>query len=420
MKKISFFSIICFINILIIVFCFSLSVKAQVNSLNTEKTKDSIQPKDASYFKSQKDLIDIFFTLLKKNADLRTDSTGNKNTKVYFSIAPVVEYTIATGFSPGIAGNMAFKTSVKQPTNTSSFLGAVKYTQKQQFILPIQSSIWTPGNKLNLLGDWRYLNYPQDTYGIGGYSTLNDKYTVTYQYMRLYEILLRKVKKNIYLGLGYQYDHYWNIKEEVQPGRITDFQKYGFRNVSTSSGVTFNVVYDSRENSIDPKGGSFYANLQYLQNTKILGATSNWNGITFDIRKYINAPLKTTLALWFYSVFILNGNPPYLNLPGTGSDTYNNTGRGYEQSRFIGKKMVDIEAELRFNISKNGLLGGVVFGNAESLSELVSNKFEVVMPGFGIGLRIKFNKFSGTNACLDYGIGSRGSRGFVGNLGEVF
>jgi hypothetical protein len=69
---------------------------------------------------------------------------------------------------------------------------------------------------------------------------------------------------------------------------------------------------------------------------------------------------------------------------------------------------------------RNGLLGGVVFCNAGSVSELRNNRFEVIYPGFGIGLRIKFNKFSNTNACLDYGIGTKGSRGFFGNLGEVF
>jgi hypothetical protein len=82
--------------------------------------------------------------------------------------------------------------------------------------------------------------------------------------------------------------------------------------------------------------------------------------------------------------------------------------------------MVDLEAELRFNITNNGLLGGVIFCDAESLSELSSNKFEVISPAVGLGLRIKFNKFSGTNVCIDYGVGTKGSRGFVGNLGEVF
>jgi hypothetical protein len=82
--------------------------------------------------------------------------------------------------------------------------------------------------------------------------------------------------------------------------------------------------------------------------------------------------------------------------------------------------MMYAEAELRFGITRNGLLGGVVFGNAQTISEINTGRFEVIAPGFGAGLRIKFNKFSKTNACIDYGIGTGGSHGFVGNLGEVF
>jgi hypothetical protein len=420
MRKI-IYSAYCFFASMMFTCCFSLTVTAQIITSLHENITDTITPKEVTDFGKQRDLIDLVYIVLHKNPDVRLDSAGNKNTHLYFTVAPIVEYTIATGFSPGIAGNVAFMTSVKQKTNTSSFLGALKYTQKKQFLVPIQSSIWTPGNKYDLLGDWHYLNYPQDTYGFGGYTTLNDKYILSYQLLRLHELILRNIRKNLYLGAGYQFDYHWRITQsEVQPGSITDFEKYGFSKTSTSSGIVLNLLYDSRENSINPEGGSFYANVQFNQNFILLGANTNWNSIMFDLRKYIKMPLHSVLAFWFYSVITLKGNPPYLDLPGTGSDTYNNTGRGYEQGRFIGKKMVDLEAELRFNISRNKLIGGVIFGNAESLSELSSNKVEVISPAIGCGLRINFNKFSRTNVCIDYGVGTKGSRGFVGNLGEVF
>lgn len=81
--------------------------------------------------------------------------------------------------------------------------------------------------------------------------------------------------------------------------------------------------------------------------------------------------------------------------------------------------MIDLEAELRFPITKNGLFGGVVFVNAESLSEF-SNRFEVVSFAAGLGLRLKFNKLSNVNVAIDYGMGENGSSSFFGNLGEVF
>ena len=48
------------------------------------------------------------------------------------------------------------------------------------------------------------------------------------------------------------------------------------------------------------------------------------------------------------------------------------------------------------------------------------NLVKPIYQAVGVGLRIKFNKFSNTNLCIDYGVGANGSHGFFGNLGEVF
>lgn len=307
------------------------------------------------------------------------------------------------------------------PTNTSTFLGAIKYTTKKQLLLPLQSTIWLPSNRWVIVGDWRYFNFPQDAFGYGGYTQLTDKYTIDYQYVRFYETVLRNIHKNWYAGLGYQLDHHWHITEkELAVGTISDYQKYGFANTSTSSGMTVSLVYDTRKNLINPEAGDAFVSLQLLQNARCLGANSNYSTATLDVRRYLPMPWHTILALWGYGVFSFNGNPPYLDLAGAGLDSYGNTSRGYQQGRFVGKNMLALEAEWRFQLSKNGLFGGVVFVNTTSVSELTSNQFEKLEPGFGLGVRIKFNKFSKTNIALDYGFGTGGSRGYSGNLGEVF
>ncbi len=404
-----------------IVCCSSLTVSAQITPAIPSDSTLMKRNETMLYYKNQRDLIDIALLIINKNPDLRIDSNSIKAKKVHISAGPILEYTLSTGFTSGIAVSGAFLTSGNGQTNTSAVLGAVKYTQKNQFLFPVQSSIWTPFNTYNLLGDWRFLNYPQDTYGFGGKTTLADDYTVTYKYIRFYEFVLKKIRKNIYAGLGYQLDYHWGIRKINPPtGQITDFDKYGFKSSSLSSGIALDILYDSRKSSINPDGGSFYCNMSFLQNSTHFGSNSNWNSILIDIRKYIKMPGNNVLGFWSYDVFTLSGNPPYLDLPGTGTDTYNNTGRGYIYDRFIGKKMIDLEAEYRYGITKNGLIGGVVFANAESLSELNSNKFQVISPAIGLGLRLKFNKFSNTNVCIDYAIGTNGSRGFYGNLGEVF
>jgi hypothetical protein len=62
----------------------------------------------------------------------------------------------------------------------------------------------------------------------------------------------------------------------------------------------------------------------------------------------------------------------------------------------------------------------VVFANAQSFSPVPYSELTTIAPGWGGGLRIKLNKESGSNLCIDYGFGLNGSRGFFVNLNEVF
>lgn len=114
------------------------------------------------------------------------------------------------------------------------------------------------------------------------------------------------------------------------------------------------------------------------------------------------------------------GTAPYLDLPSIGWDDYSNTGRGYVPGRFTGKNLIYAESEYRFSLTQNGFLGGVVFVNAESILRTIPRGLHAVIPGEGLGLRIKVNKYSNTNLAIDYGFGIGGSHGLFFNLGEVF
>ena len=66
------------------------------------------------------------------------------------------------------------------------------------------------------------------------------------------------------------------------------------------------------------------------------------------------------------------------------------------------------------------MLGGVVFANFQYFSTDLSNQFNDAKTGHGLGVRIKLNKYSGANLCIDYGFCQNGSKGLFVNLGEVF
>jgi outer membrane protein assembly factor BamA len=366
------------------------------------------------------DIIDIARNVLHKGEGRRTDTGTAKSGKLHVSAVPAAGYTLQTGFAGLAVANAAFNTHAD--ANTSTLLTSFTYTVRNQIIVPFQASIWTRANKYNIVVDWRYLKFPSYTYGLGGYHTLNDGYLIDYSAIRLHQTLLRELAEDMYAGMGYNLDYFWGIKElNPPPNTVTDFENYGFKNTEFASGFTFNFLYDTRKNSINPQKGNF-VNVVYRPNLTIFGNTATWRSLVVDLRKYIPFPAGSgnVLAFWSYEWLTVSGKAPYLMLPNTGGDPYSNTGRGYVQGRYRGDNMAYVEGEYRFGITHNGLLGGVVFANAQTFTEQLSNNFETVAPGWGAGLRLKLNKFSRTNVALDYGFGLHGSGGLFVNLGEVF
>ncbi|GGA92311.1 hypothetical protein [Puia dinghuensis] len=368
------------------------------------------------------DLLDIGRSIIMRHPTPRLDTAVKRPGHIYAGLLPSAEYTLQTSFALDLVGNLAFYTSNEPLENISNIYLNGVYTQKNQILVPLQGNIWSKGNKYNIINDWRYEKYPQDTYGLGSKTTDSNSNSIDFSYLRFYTTLLKTIAPDFYLGLGYNVDYFYNVSEtDPKPGVVTDLDKYGFNKTSVSSGPTINVLYDGRRNSINPDPG-YYANLIYRPNFRFLGSASNWQSLQLDARAYRRFPAGSNnmLAFWTFDWFTLSGTPPYLMLPTTAGDTYSNSGRGYIQGRFRGRNMLYLESEYRFGITSNGFLGGVVFVNAASFSEPVTNHFETINPGWGAGIRIKLNKFSKTNICLDYGFGLNGSRGIFANLGEVF
>ncbi|SEJ57630.1 hypothetical protein SAMN04487995_5406 [Dyadobacter koreensis] len=413
-------------KVLLFLFSFSIcgaffgNVLAQtvVPAQNSNRVETSVMPDSAGIVDKveDKDIMDILGQL-KRKRDL-TKNRDKKPRKILYSMVPAVGYTLSTGFVGLLSANAAFYLSDSSATNISSVSTSFNYSQYNQITIPIQTNIWTKNNGYNIIVDWRYFKYPQDTYGLGGHSLVENADQIDYSHVRLHQTVLKKITGAFYLGLGYHLDYRWKIKQE---GMNEDVSSYGLPPKSVSSGVVANVLYDSRRNSINPQGG-LYANARYRNNLKVLGSNTNWESLVLEFRKYVNFPRgsRNTLAFWDFNWLTLSGKPPYLDLPSTAWDPSNNTGRGYIQGRFRSPNMLYFESEYRFSLTQNGLIGGVVFGNAQSFSNWPTRKFDKIAPGGGLGIRLKINKTSRTNIAVDYGFGTKGSRGLFVNLGEVF
>ena len=367
---------------------------------------------------TQKDITDVL-PFLKKKQD-----SAKENKKYQFAFVPAIGLSQQTGFAGVFSGNVAFYSdTAQQYKRTSSILSSITYSQYKQTIFPIQSDIWTKNNKYNIITDWRYLNYPSTTFGLGGKTKITDGYTIDFSYLKIHQVIMKRITSDLYAGLGYYFDYFWNVRQ-VPDTIVTSFDKYGFPKQVIASGPAFRVIYDSRQNPINPTDG-WYANIVYRPNYTFLRSDNNWQSLLLEFRKYfiLSEYSKNVLAFWSYNWFTVGKNkPPYLLLPSTGWDDFYNTGRGYIQGRFRSRNMIYLESEYRFRVTNNGLLGGVVFANAESFSKDFAASINniTIAPAAGLGIRIKFNKYSRTNLCIDYGWGVQGSHGIQVNLGEVF
>lgn len=374
------------------------------------------------------DVVDMLNAVIVRLRLAPHDSLALAQGGKFVAVLPAVGYSQQTGGLVEVAADVAFRAPL---ANMSTVLGSLIYTAHKQAIFTVTSSLWAPGNRWNLLGDLRLMHYPQSTYGLGMHtSTTEQVVTMDYDYLRAHQSVLCRLAPNLYAGLGVQLDDHWNILSRNGRREVGIISHYhtGVRGRSLSVGPAVSVLYDSRTNAINPLRG-VYLSAVFRTNRWALGSNTNFESLLLEGRAYLRPSRRSSnvLAFWSYNALTLGGTPPFLDLPSTGWDMYSNLGRGYIQGRFRGKNLLYLESEYRFGITRNRLLGGVVFANAQAVSEdaqipdeTIAKRFDKVAPAVGVGLRLNLNKASRTNLAIDYARGIQGSSSLSFNVGEVF
>ncbi|WP_439504931.1 BamA/TamA family outer membrane protein [Sediminibacterium sp.] len=386
----------------------------------------------------EKDIIEVIFGTNKNNKKPENDSLIPR--KFYTSILPIPGYNPALGFVIGAGISTNFLSGSANKTHLSNILANATITTRNQFNLYARNMIFLKDDEWVLQGDWRWLIFSQPTYGLG--INFNDLPNTTakeepmkFNYLRFYQTLYKKLWGTWYAGIGVNIDRHYSVVDQLLDTTsanqyLTAHYDYSkLNNIRqdqyASVGISLNLLYDTRDNSVNPKRGQ-YAKMTFRINNEIFGSTRSHNTLYYEYRTYWN-PTKMRvrphiIGFWTMGSLLMSGKQPYLEMPAIGWDMYNRTGRGYIQGRIRGENMWYGETEYRFPISKNGLLGGVGFFNLttatdEAKKQKLGNEFAA---GFGFGLRIKMSKKTNTNIAIDYGMGRNGSSGVFVNLLETF
>ncbi|HET6256908.1 MAG TPA: BamA/TamA family outer membrane protein [Puia sp.] len=345
---------------------------------------------------------------------------------VYYSIIPLGSSIPGGGEALITATNAAFELGNPKSTFLSNVTFSPSTNLRGEWNLPFRSNVWSDGNRWNYGGDYRLTFYPQFTWGLGGHTAPSNKILVRYTYVRFYQNALKRIGRRPFLfaGLGYNLDYHINIHPSIDTIDMAKFTGYrygtGNHTNSFSSGLTLNLLYDSRNNALNPLPGWYY-NIVARVNPKFMGSQNNWYSMYVDARKYISFDPNSwnVLAFWSYLWTTFGSNSPYLDLPAITWDANQRSGRGFYPSRYTGRTLWDFEAEYRRSLTADQLLGFVVFTNMNSVTEPRTNNFAYLHAAAGAGLRIKFNKHSGTNFGMDFAA-SKGYWALYFSLGEAF
>src|SRR5579872_810322 len=85
------------ISVLLLACCCHVRASAQKNPAIAKDSVNTV--KKESYYKKQRDLIDIALIIMHKDPDKRLDSTEGRNVRLHLSASPIFEYTLSTGFT---------------------------------------------------------------------------------------------------------------------------------------------------------------------------------------------------------------------------------------------------------------------------------------------------------------------------------
>jgi hypothetical protein len=432
-----------FLILLLLVLFYSQPVLAQVNTPIDSLKADSLGArgkkvsKPADNINKQYDFGDLTRNILhpKKKADTLHKGSG-------ITIVPNVAANPTIGAQLGIKAVAGRKLGNDPNTLLSVAATSASITTKGIIYFYINHNIFTPGNKWNFQGNLVIAKSVTPDFGLGIGKSIyggtaaeriladptHKVYTIHSIYFNAREKVYKEVADHLFLGAGMSFEVRRNIQNKDTTNNATPSSVYNNRhgfpqNHYSADGFLFNVEYITRDNPNRAYKG-IYFDAGIRANQTWIGSTKNSLQLTTDIRKYISLSSthpEEVLALWNWGSYLLSGDIPYLELPGTARDGTSRSGRGYTSQYFKGTRYNDTEAEFRFPILANKFISGVTFVSMQTGDDEHGTRlFQVFQPGGGAGLRVLFNKATRTNLALDYAWGKFGNRGFFLNLNESF
>ena len=346
---------------------------------------------------------------------LFNDTTVSAKPK--FIAYPIVAFTPETSWEFGVSSLFVYNAKNNLDNRLSELSALTFVTLEDQYGFWLDHALYTDRNEYFFLGKFRLQQFPLLYYGIGTQTPNEpvariDGFAITWR-----ERLLKKVRKNFYVGLELDFNH---LSDVITLDETPDFQAppgvEGFTNV----GIGIGMVYDQRYNVLNPREGLFVEGgfLRYDEN---LGSDYSFHSFFLDFR-YYQPTFKDQLIAYQFLINAVSGfnenEIPFNQLSLMGGE---NLMRGYYLGRYRDNTLVAGQVEYRFlpfPFSKR--FGGTVFGGlgAVSPSAIDLNLDQIRVSG-GLGLR--FLLFPGKDIYTRFDVAfTNEGIGYYLYIGEAF
>lgn len=395
------FVILCWITFFTQNYLYAQNQSA-INS-DTTKIKENIQDSTQLDSDNKKQKKESFFDKLvdyvefRNEADEQEDSTRFRSK---FVISPIISYKPETSWGFGIGAKWLFKfKNASNDTRTSNMPISALYTLKKQVVVNSGYVIFFNDENFMLKGNLSYSNFPQQYYGIGNKTSIENEEFFEYQNILISPLLLKRVVGKFFLGGGIRYNTIWNM--EYEKDKLLDIQQPLGYNGSTSAGIELAATYDDRDNVLNAFDGALYEFRHAFYGKKLGGVP--FEVTRADVRQYFKLSERgDVLAFQGYGYFT-DGRAPLIELAALGGSELM---RGYYKGRFVDNNMLAAQMEYRFPIFAP--IGMVVFAGAGEVYNNTSDlRFKDIKVGYGAGLRLKIVKSENLNLRFDIAKGEK-------------
>lgn len=335
-----------------------------------------------------------------------------------FLVYPTLAYSPETSWEIGLSSLYVYFAKRDTTNRLSEISGFTFITLENQYGLWFDHALYSHKSKWFFLGKLKFQSFPLLYYGIGIDTPADYVARVDANQILIKERVLRKIYKDLFLGLEFDYQRLSNVDFVITDPEKTPVDLPMGSEGSDNLGLGIGLVHDNRHNVLNVREG-FFSELAFLHYNRAWGSTFNFTSIISDTRVYRPIGENNVLAAQLLGQFS-SGEVPFNQLALMGGESIM---RGYYLGRFRDNNQIATQIEYRFLPIPFGFtdrLGAVVFvGTGTVFDELRNMDFSKLVVSGGAGIRFLLFPKKDIYTRLDVAFTNEGT-GFYIFIGEAF